>query len=263
MSTNMTNAQNNSDNIRSEIEMAKSYPRNIEHALKSATQLITIDEETAQSCFYRLPPRKGPEGPVEIMGPSIRLAEIIFSCWGNLQVGARIISNDGKFIVVRGIAKDLETLNMYDAEVQRGITYKNGGTYSNDMVNNTINAASSIAIRNALFRIIPRTIINKLYNLAMQHAVGTQESLPTKINQAFNYFKKFGIQPEKITNYFNKPKEEFTAEDAVCIMGLANAVKDNMITIDKVFVMEEESFDIPAAQKISSLLSEAKKQISA
>jgi hypothetical protein len=252
---------NLSDNNRHEIEMAKSYPRDVEKSINNSSKLITIDEETAQSCFYNLPPRKGPDGLVEIKGPSIRLAEIVFTCWGNLQIGARIISNDGKFVIVRGIAKDLENLNMYDAEVQRGITYKNGGTYSNDMINNVINAASSVAIRNALFRIIPRAIINKLYKIAIEHAVGTQETLPNKLNKMFSHFMKFGISSDKICNFFNKPKEDFTQEDLTCLIGLATAVKDNLVTIDKIFIVEEETMELPASQKISNLLAESKKNL--
>ncbi len=265
MSTDLI--QNAGTNIKAEfdaqITTAKAYPRNATGFINNAIALATIDEETAQSCFYRLPPRKGADGPVEIKGPSIRLAEIAASCWGNLHAASRVIENDGKHITAEGVAWDLENNVKMSSEVKRSITYKNGGTFSSEMQGVASNAACAIALRNAIFKVVPKAFINRVYEAAMKHAVGTQETLPIKIQSTFNYFAKFGIQSDKITNFFNKPKEEFTQEDLVSLLGLATAVKDNMVTIDKVFVIEEETYDVTASQKISSLLAESKKQLAA
>ena len=48
--------------------------------------MATIDAEVAGSCFYKLS-----RGGKTIEGPSVRLAEIVASAWGNLKFGARII----------------------------------------------------------------------------------------------------------------------------------------------------------------------------
>ena len=44
-----------------QISTAKAYPRNPQTAMNYATQLATMDEATAQSCFYCLP-RKEKDG---------------------------------------------------------------------------------------------------------------------------------------------------------------------------------------------------------
>ncbi len=81
---------------RAEIDMqvstAKKYPRPDPSAIKKKMEsFATMDEETAESCFYSLP-RDGKT----IQGPSVRLAEIAVACYGNLRAASRVIANDGR-----------------------------------------------------------------------------------------------------------------------------------------------------------------------
>ena len=93
----------NKSEVDIQVSTAKAYPRDVEQSLNRIKQLATIDNETAENCFYALR-----RGDTFIEGPSVRLAEIIGCAWGNLRVQARIIGNDGKFITAQGIAHDLE-----------------------------------------------------------------------------------------------------------------------------------------------------------
>lgn len=87
----------NKSEVDIQVSTAKAYPRDVEQSLKRIKQLATIDNETAENCFYALK-----RGDTFIEGPSVRLAEIIGCAWGNLRVQARIIGNDGKFITAQG-----------------------------------------------------------------------------------------------------------------------------------------------------------------
>ncbi len=168
--------------VRAELDMqittAKAYPRNPDDFIQFATQLATQDEETAQSCFYCLT-RKSKDGKVtEIKGASIRLAEIAAASWGNLHAASRIVENDGKAITAEGVAWDLERNVRISSQVKRSIvTTNSGATYSHDMQILTGNAASSIALRNAIFKVIPKALIDRVYEKALQFAVGDQKTL--------------------------------------------------------------------------------------
>ena len=150
----VSNAETLAALTRSEIDVqvatAHQYPRNLSRVLNNIETLATMDEDVAGSCFYTL--RR--QGKV-IEGPSVRMAEIIASSWGNLRVQARIISNDGKMITAQGICHDLESNYATSTEVKRRITDKNGKTFSEDMQVVTGNAACAIAMRNALFKVVP------------------------------------------------------------------------------------------------------------
>ena len=137
-------------NIDMQVATAKRYPRNVALAISNAEAMATMDLDTAKSCGYALQ-RQGKT----ITGPTVHLAKIIASNWGNLRSEARVVGITGKQVISRGICWDLETNNAAAFETRRRITDKNGKTYSDDMVTVTGNAASAIAYRNAVFSVIP------------------------------------------------------------------------------------------------------------
>lgn len=137
-----------------QIETAKRYPRNLPDVLNRIATLASHDMKTAEECFYVLRRGKGDDQKT-IEGLSVRFAEIIASAWGNLRVATRIIGNDGKMITAQGVCHDLENNVATSVEVHRRITDKFGRTYSDDMVVVTGNAASAIAYRKAVLKVIP------------------------------------------------------------------------------------------------------------
>ena len=142
--------------IDQQIKTAKTYPRVLSQVLSNIDTMATYDKEVAESCFYALP-----RGGKTITGLSVRFAEIVASCWGNLRAGARIISNDGKLITAQGLIHDLETNVAITVEVSRKITDKYGKTFSQDMQIVTANACCSIAFRNAIYKAVPSSLFKR------------------------------------------------------------------------------------------------------
>ncbi len=176
-----------------QVSTAKRYPRNLKSAINLATSMATLDEATAESCMYALP-RAGKT----IEGPSIRLAEIFASAWGNLRIEARIIEQTDKWIVARGVCWDLETNNAIALTVQRRITGQGGAKFSEDMIAVTANAASAIARRNAIFATVPRAYVNKIYDECKRVAIGNASTLVSKRDKLFSSFQKIGVPKDLI-----------------------------------------------------------------
>ncbi|MFM2322155.1 MAG: Synechococcus phage [Pseudomonadota bacterium] len=245
--------------VRAELDMqittAKAYPRNPDNFIQLATQLATQDEETAQSCFYCLT-RKSRDGKVtEIKGALIRLAEIAAASWGNLHAASRIVENDGKSITAEGVAWDLERNVRISSQVKRSIVTASGATYGSDMQTLTGNAASSIALRNAIFKVIPKALIDRVYEKAVQHAVGDQKTLSTRRCIIFDRFRKLGIDEPKIFRFFNKTSiEEFTLADLEKLIGIGTSIKDGYLDIDKAFVLDEETTPLNVEERVKNLL---------
>ena len=65
-------------NVDAQVSTAKRYPRNISRAVDNSIALATLDNETAQSMGYALP-----RGGKPITGPSVHLAKLVVSNWGN------------------------------------------------------------------------------------------------------------------------------------------------------------------------------------
>ena len=158
-------------NIDIQVSTAKQYPRSISRCANNAVALVTMDKDTAQSCGYALP-----RGGKPITGPSVHLAKIIAQQYGNLRAEAKVVEITDKQVVSRGTAWDLENNYAVSFEVRRSIVGKNGNRFSDDMITVTGNAANSIAYRNAIFGIVPKSITDKAYKAA-QHLITTAATL--------------------------------------------------------------------------------------
>ncbi len=231
---------------RSEIDVqiatAKQYPRNLARVLGNIETLATMDEEVAGSCFYTL--RR--QGKV-IEGASVRMAEIIASSWGNLRVQARIIGNDGKMITAQGVCHDLESNYAVSAEVKRRITDKNGHTFSEDMQVVTGNAACAIAMRNALFKVVPAALVKKVIDKAKKVSLGESMTLETSRAKMLQYFKTIGVEEKQILDYLSIEKvDEINIDMVIELRGLANAIKEGTTTAKEAF---EPKVDAQKAQE--------------
>ncbi len=234
--------------LDTQISTAKAYPRqSVEKFLAEATLMATLDEETAESCIYSLSRNStdrnsGKETQTFIKGESVRLAEIVANAWGNLHCGSRIIENDGKTITAEAVAWDLEKNVKVSKQVKRSITYRNGGTYSQDMQVVTGNAAASVALRNAILSVIPKSLVKKVYSSAVNFAIGDQKKIPTKADALIARFAKMGIHKDKIFAYFNvKSVGEFSADDIEEMLGIGTAIKDGNLPIDDAFIIKTDA----------------------
>lgn len=224
---------------RSEIDMqiatAKQYPRDLKTVLSNIRAYATMDEETAEDCFYALKRGYGNDQQL-IEGLSVRLAEIFVASWGNLRVATRITGNDGKTITAQGVCHDLETNVAVNVEVKRRITDKQGRTYSEDMQVVTGNAASAIAFRNAVFKVIPKAVTKKVIGEIKQVAIGQANDLEQKRSATIKWFEGRGVTIDEILKYIEADCiESIDAEKLLTLRSTANAIKEGTTTIQETF----------------------------
>lgn len=230
---------------RSEVDMqiatAKQYPRDLPRVLNQIATYATMDTETAEDCFYALR-RGGANGSQLIEGVSVRMAEIIAGAWGNMRVQTRIIGNDGKTITAQGVCHDLETNVAVSVEVKRRITDKYGKTFSEDMQVVTGNAASAIAFRNAVLKVVPKAVTKRVIENVKQVAMGQSLDLETSRQNMIGYFAKLGVTEAMILDYLGlKKREEIDKEAVFELRATANAIKEGTTTV-------QDSFVKPAAE---------------
>lgn len=213
------------------VATANRYPRTIKRFVDEAIQLVTLDEETAAACMYALP-RDGKT----IEGPSARFAEIVATCWRNLRVDARVVEDTGSMITARGTAWDMERNVLIAYEVSRRVVDKRGRRYSEDMVVVTGNAASSIALRNAVLKVIPAAIWRPLYLKAREVAVGNSETLSARRTKMLEYFGKLGAPRDRVFALLGvRGEEDITLEHLATLRGLATAIREGDTTLDEAF----------------------------
>jgi hypothetical protein len=222
--------------IDMQIATAKRYPRSVARVKDEIVALATMDDETANSCFYTL--RRGDK---VIQGPSIRLAEIAFSSWGNIRAGTRISSTvtDGPMphVVVQSVAHDLEKNTCITMEKRRRVfKKKKAAAPDEDDVNLAANACSSIAMRDAILRVIPKTIINSACAAAQRVAIGDAKSVVAKRQAVVARLKQMGVSEERILAAVDAQSvEQIDGEKLGALIGFGTAIRDGEMTIEEAF----------------------------
>ena len=226
----------NRSEVDIQIATAKQYPRVVADCVNQIVALATIDEQTAEECFYSLRRNEGKDTTV-IEGPSVRLAEIIATSWGNLRVQSQIIGNDGKFLTARGICHDLQTNVAVSSEVQRRIRTKEGKLYSDDMQMVTGNAAAAIAFRNAVFKVVPKAVISKALDAIKEKAKGNAEDLEVNRQKMLSYYAKLGVTKEMILFYLGvESVDDINGDGMNELRGVKNSIKEGMTTVKEAFI---------------------------
>lgn len=224
--------------VRGEIDMqvatARKYPRSIQAFKEEALALATLDEETAAGCFYLLP-----RGGKDIEGPSVRLAEIVANSWGHMRVEAEVVDADDKNVTARAVAWDLQKNVAIAIKVKRRITDKHGNRYSDDMITVTGNAACSIALRNAVFKVVPNALTKAIYEQCKNVAAGDEMTLEKRRAKMLAHFKAYKITEDKILATLGvKGVDDIGIEHMKKLVGIATAIKDGDITAAEAFSMK-------------------------
>jgi len=219
------------ERLDEQITTAKKFPRSIAQFARECEQMATATEEIAEECMYALP-RDGKT----IEGPSARLAEIVWSAWGNCEAGARIEREDNQYVYAVGYFYDYQrNARIYD-HTQRRIVDKHGRRFGPDMIAVTGNAARSIARRNAIFAGIPKAFWINVYKKVRHVIAGDMATLATRRAEMFAWMQKRGVDEARVLAALGKVGvEDVGLEDFVTLKGMVNAVKDGEATVDEMF----------------------------
>ena len=231
-----------------QVATAKKFPRDIERAKNNAIAIATMDKETAESCGYALP-----RGGKPIQGPSVHLAKIIAQNWGNMRIEAKIIDITSNQIISHAVCFDLENNLAIKVEVRRKITDKFGKRFNDDMITVTGNAANAIALRNAIFAVVPEQITKAAYNASMNLLAGdltSEEKLIQSRDKALKFFKAaHGVSEEEILKALGIGSINAIYRDQIVLLrNMMQTLKDGDSTVDEMFG-RIESKKTPAQKK--------------
>lgn len=216
--------------VAMQLDSAHRWPRSVSKFLRDCISLATTSVEVAESCMYSVP-----RGGKMITGPSVRLAEMVASSWGNLHVGARVIDAGATELTAQAVAWDLEKNVRVTVEAQRSITGKRG-RFDDDMIRVTGMAAISIALRNAVFRVVPRAYVDAVYAKARECAVGDLKTLVARRDEALARYAKLGVTQDRLFARLGiKGVDDYTLEHQELLVGLYTAIRSGEVSIDEAF----------------------------
>ena len=219
-----------------QVATARKYGRSLSRVKQEMLSFATLDEETAQSCFFTLP-----RGGKTIQGPSVRLAEIAVACYEHLRVQARIVTTvttgESPHVIVQAQAYDALKNSAISIEKRRRIVKKKSKeTIDDDDITLATNSCTAIAFRDAVFKIVPKALITPVYEEAKRVAIGDVKSLGVRRTKVVERLKAMGATEPNILHAVGARKvEDITLEHLETLIGLGTSLKDGATTIEEAF----------------------------
>lgn len=216
-----------------QIATSKRFPRRKDQQVALAIMSrATLNADIAAECIYNLP-RDGKT----IAGPSIRFAEIVRSCYGNIRVASRFVRIDAddksrQAVICEAIAYDTEGNDSELSQVRRSIMTSAKGNnvprpYSVDMIATTVMAAQSICRRNAILSLVPKAVWIDGYGEVERVVRGDAATLNDRRAKMLVEFGKFDITPAQLFSALGIDSEhEIGLNDMPTLAGMWSALRD-------------------------------------
>lgn len=203
-----------------------------------------------------------PIGGSKVEGPSIRFAEEVARCMGNIQIESAIVHEDQKQRIVRVTVTDLEANLTYptdvlvEKQVERSRA-KEGQTILGKRINSRgyevfiveasedemlVKAAAltSKAVRTAVLRLLPGDILDEAMEQVIQTLRKQDEQDPAAARKKLcDAFHTMGVSPENLVEYLGHAIEQSTPSELQDLRQVYAALREGEATWAK--VMETRS----------------------
>ena len=226
--------------------IAKRFPRDEVQAYAKAMEACQRPT-MAEKAFYSFP-----RGNQTVEGPTIRFAEELARCWGNIDYGIKELSQDDGKSEMQAYAWDLETnaqsvqnfTNPHQREVGKKMQTL---TSQRDIYENNANMATR-RLRSRLLAILPSWFVEDAIAECKKTLAGHNElPLVDRVKKMVVQFAKFGVTQEQIEKRLKRKVDTMTSEDFVEYIGIFNAIKNGESKIAEWFEAETVASDLTNA----------------
>ena len=224
--------------IQGEIFMAKKFPRDVMKALDK------IEQECARPTLAKQAVYTYARGGSDIKGPSIRLAEAVARCWGNLRYGFEEVSSNGKESVVRAYAYDVE--NNQQAEriftVKLGRYSKRGGFAMADDPRDQYEIVANNAsrrVRACILQLIPGDIIDYAVQLCSDTIAKNFKVNEDTINKLIKAFASYNVTEAMLEKFVQRRLIAMTADQYVRLQSIYTSLRDGIAKVEDFFETEK------------------------
>ena len=228
--------------------IAKRFPRDEVSAYAKAMEACQRPT-MAEKAFYSFP-----RGSQTVEGPTIRFAEELARCWGNIDYGIKELSQDDGKSEMQAYAWDLETnaqsvqnfTNLHQREVGKKMQKL---TSLRDIYENNANMATR-RLRSRILAILPSWFVEDCIAECKKTLAGQNETpLVDRVKKMVVQFAKLGVTQEQIETRLKKKIDTMNADDFVEYIGIYNAIKQGESKIADWFEAEKVASDLTDALK--------------
>jgi hypothetical protein len=225
--------------VQAAMVIAKRFPREVDVAL-ARIRVACQRKGLAEVSQYAYP-----RGNITVDGPSIRLAETLAQCWGNLDFGVVEVEQGAKDSTVMAYCWDLETntrqTKIFTVPHKR---YTRAKTYDltdpRDIYEATANQGAR-RLRACILGVVPGDIVQAAVDECNRTLTGGQDKpLADRIRDMAATFKAdFGITKKKIELRLGHKLETTSEVELVALRKVYASLKDNMASVASFFPDKE------------------------
>lgn len=205
--------------------IAKKFPRNQAEAYMNAMNACKRPS-LAEKALYSYP-----RGGQTISGASIRLAEELARCWGNIDFGIKELSQKDGESEMQAYCWDTETntISSQTFVVKHVRDTKRGQqklTEQRDIYENNANMAGR-RLRSRILAVLPPDLVEDAVKECKKTIAGKNDiPIEDRVKKMVVAFQKFGIKPETIEKRLGRSIDTMTADDLSEFIGIFNSLKD-------------------------------------
>lgn len=228
--------------------IAKRFPRDEVQAYAKAMEACQRPQ-MAEKAFYAFP-----RGGQTVEGPTIRFAEELARCWGNIDYGIKELSQDNGKSEMQAYAWDLETnaqsvqnfTNPHQREQGKKMVTL---TSQRDIYENNANMATR-RLRARILAILPSWFVEDCIAECKKTLAGKNDTpLVDRVKKMVIQFAKMGVTQEQIEHRLKRKIDTMNADDFTEYIGIYNAIKQGESKISDWFEAEKEATELTAALK--------------
>lgn len=228
--------------------IAKRFPRDEVQSYAKAMEACQRPTMAAKA-FYSFP-----RGGQTVEGPTIRFAEELARCWGNIDYGIKELSQDDGKSEMQAYAWDLET-NAQSVQNFTNPHQREQGkkmvtiTSQRDIYENNANMATR-RLRSRILAILPAWFVEDAIAECKKTLAGQNDTpLIDRVKKMVVQFAKLGVTQEMIEKRLKRKVDTMTSDDFVEYVGIYNAVKGGESKISDWFDAQKEANDLTEALK--------------
>lgn len=228
--------------------LAKQFPRDYTHAYAKAMEACQR-KGFAEKAFYSFP-----RGKEAVTGVTIRFAEVLAACYGNVDYGIKELSHEEGRSEMQAYAWDLETNTVssqnFTVEHVRETKFGNNKlTSQRDIYEKTANDGAR-RMRSRILAILPPDMIEDcIAECKKTLSGGNSVPLADRIKQLVVYFQKKGVTQEMLEKRLNHKVEAMSPEEVSDYIGIYNGINQKETTVSDWFEQPKTASQISELMK--------------
>lgn len=218
--------------VQASMAIAKRFPRDEDIALD---RIVTRCKRPtmAKGAWYSYP-----RGDKVVSGPSIRLAETMAQCWGNVSFGYKELDTDDEGSLILAYCHDMETNTQREVEfyVRHEVRLKDKSMKKLKDPRDIYEHVASMGqrrLRMCILNVLPGYVQDAAVDQVLKTRQGDADiPLEDRIRRMLDKFKPYGVTKAMLEQRLGHPLSEVSEDEMNDMFGIFHSLKDGMSKVD-------------------------------